>query len=484
MSALPPRSSRHAGAPAPVRSGFIAAAVALGLLFAGAGPAHAEGLLDAGSAHTCAVATGNVPVCWGYNVQGQATPPAGITVSSISAGVYHSCAVKTDGTPVCWGANNFGERDVPADIGTVSSITAAYLHTCAVKTNGTPVCWGHPGRTTVPADTLVNSVSAGEGHTCAVRTDATPVCWGDGNAYGQTTPPAGIGTISSISSGNLHTCAVKTDASAVCWGYNVSGQTNVPTGLGSVSSIASGGDHTCAIKTDGLAVCWGSNNAGQRDVPADLGTVSLISGGHAHTCAVKTNGDVVCWGDNSSQQSDAPAGVKVGVAAADGDGDGIADDTDNCVSVANPSQVDTDGDGAGDACDPDAVVNGSGSTVPAGTGPTNQFSIAALKQGGTLTYTSSTAAFNGTIQCVRVVGNSATIVAVDSATGKASRTMVQDNGASGDKLINTLFTPAALSAKSRTAAMACIDPDLAKLSTAAALTGDAIQVTGTTPAST
>lgn len=35
----------------------------------------------------------------------------------------------------------------------------------------------------------------------------------------------------------------------------------------------------------------------------------------------------------------------------DSDGDGIPDNQDNCVSVSNPTQVDTDGNGIGDACD-------------------------------------------------------------------------------------------------------------------------------------
>ncbi|HWC14058.1 MAG TPA: CocE/NonD family hydrolase [Actinomycetota bacterium] len=37
---------------------------------------------------------------------------------------------------------------------------------------------------------------------------------------------------------------------------------------------------------------------------------------------------------------------------ADTDGDGVADDADNCPEVANPGQEDADGDGRGNACDP------------------------------------------------------------------------------------------------------------------------------------
>ena len=42
----------------------------------------------------------------------------------------------------------------------------------------------------------------------------------------------------------------------------------------------------------------------------------------------------------------------------DSDGDGVADDSDNCPLVANANQEDSDGDGIGDACDPDRDGDG------------------------------------------------------------------------------------------------------------------------------
>jgi len=41
----------------------------------------------------------------------------------------------------------------------------------------------------------------------------------------------------------------------------------------------------------------------------------------------------------------------------DTDGDGIADNVDNCPAIANASQADADGDGVGDICDSSAVID-------------------------------------------------------------------------------------------------------------------------------
>jgi hypothetical protein len=46
-------------------------------------------------------------------------------------------------------------------------------------------------------------------------------------------------------------------------------------------------------------------------------------------------------------------GGQVPLIEPDKDGDGVADDSDNCPSVANADQANTNGAGRGDACDPD-----------------------------------------------------------------------------------------------------------------------------------
>ncbi len=48
------------------------------------------------------------------------------------------------------------------------------------------------------------------------------------------------------------------------------------------------------------------------------------------------------------------------LAGTDSDSDGIQDNVDNCIEVANPDQADADGDLVGDACDDD--IDGDGLT--------------------------------------------------------------------------------------------------------------------------
>ena len=62
------------------------------------GPSFAS--VSAGSVHTCGLKTGGAVVCWGYDGDGEATPPEG-EFASISAGYDHTCGVKTGGAVAC-----------------------------------------------------------------------------------------------------------------------------------------------------------------------------------------------------------------------------------------------------------------------------------------------------------------------------------------------------------------------------------------------
>lgn len=78
--------------------------------------------------------------------------------------------------------------------------------------------------------------------------------------------------------------------------------------------------------------------------------------GYPYTCTYSTPGTYVI---NRTPEPDDLAGLQVLYGpAADTDGDGRPDATDNCVLAPNPDQFDADGDGYGNRCDGDLNNNG------------------------------------------------------------------------------------------------------------------------------
>ena len=72
--------------------------------------------MSAGHLHTCGIKTNGSVACWGRNLEGQSTPPAG-TFTALGAGGDHTCGIKTDGSATCWGNDSSGEATPPPGFG-------------------------------------------------------------------------------------------------------------------------------------------------------------------------------------------------------------------------------------------------------------------------------------------------------------------------------------------------------------------------------
>lgn len=323
--------------------------------------------------HTCAVTLDDGGVkCWGNNTYGQlgtgnlasSTKPVSVYglasgVASVSLGNAHTCAVTSAGVVMCWGRNLFGQVgssdtsaifDRPVSLFSgVASVSAGDSHTCAVV-SGAAKCWGNnadgqlgdgtTNNSAMPVSVVglgsgVASMSAGYASTCAVTTGGAAKCWGyngagqlgDGSTSNSATPVNVFGLesgVAAFSLGNSHACAVTTGGAAKCWGANNYGQlgngstSTTPSvtplsvvGLESgVASVSAGSAYTCAVTASGAAKCWGSNVNGRlgdggtvdKATPGDvvgLGSgVASVSTGSLHACAVMTSGEVKCWGGN------------------------------------------------------------------------------------------------------------------------------------------------------------------------------------------
>jgi serine/threonine protein kinase/alpha-tubulin suppressor-like RCC1 family protein/uncharacterized protein YjdB len=315
----------RAPAPPPARDTAAAPPAAGAVTFAG---------IVAGSAHTCAVASGSQAVwCWGGNDRGQIQPGSGqgarmlqpvalsATATALAAGTEHTCAL-ADGQVTCWGRNAEGQ------LGTDNRGATRY---------------------TIPG-LRFQQISAGPAHTCGLTTAGQVYCWGkndmgqlgDGstNRRMKPTPIDASDKFTAVTAGGSHTCALRADGAAVCWGSNWSGQVGggmkqelprptVAEGGTKFRQLAAGGEHTCGVSVAGKVLCWGKNSAGQvgngstreQDSPTEVQSTqsfTLVVAGKAHTCALASGGRAFCWGegrqgeigDGANQDRSAPTAVR------------------------------------------------------------------------------------------------------------------------------------------------------------------------------
>ena len=141
-----------------------------------------------------------------------------------------------------------------------------------------------------------------------------------------------------------------------------------------------GWDLITALGTQTSGSCSIVSVEGNRSSLNDLGLLGLFqdNGGPTKTVALLPGSNAIDGGDPAFGCTDVngavvatdqrgitrPKGVRCDVGAyeyypeTDTDGDGLADELDNCRLVSNVSQLDTNGDGYGNLCDPDFNNNG------------------------------------------------------------------------------------------------------------------------------
>jgi hypothetical protein len=249
---------------------------------------------------------------WGWNNNGQATPPAGLTnIVAVSAGAAQSLALRADGTVVGWGF----QPNVPLGLNGVAAIACGHRHSLALRSNGTVVAWGENpgGQTNVPTGlSNVIAVSGAGLHSLALKADGTVVGWGT-NRYGQLDVPPGLSNAIAVAAGGdqllgAWSLALKSDGTVVGWGGNNRGQTNVPPGLSNVVAIAASPDfESLALKSDGTVVSWGLP---ARPVPAGLANVAAIDTGDGNHLALRADGTLFAWGDNFEGAINVPASAR------------------------------------------------------------------------------------------------------------------------------------------------------------------------------
>jgi len=291
---------------------------------------------------------------------------------------FNGVALGQRGQVVAWGNNSASQCIIPdAAKSDVDAIAGSGDHGIALK-GGAVLAWGWNGygQCTIPAaaSSGVSAIAGGIYTTIALK-DGVVLAWGY-NGNGQCNIPVdALSGVSAIAGGAWHTIALKNGA-VLAWGSNQFNQCTIPySGAASsgVSAIAGGAWHTIALKNGGV-LAWGYNDFDQCITPAVAKSgVTAIAGGEQHTIALK-NGEVLAWGRNTDGQCNVPTSAKSGVTAIaasdyfaialfdpnDLDGDGIPNASDNCPSVANPTQVDCDGNGVGDACEIQLDCNSNG----------------------------------------------------------------------------------------------------------------------------
>ena len=221
--------------------------------------------LSAGYLHTCGITMVGDIKCWGFDRDGQASPPKALgsrTWRFVATGKFHSCGILDDLTAHCWGANdqklNTGQVLPVPGLGIYKwrMLSTGVWHTCGITQEGALYCWGCGGKDrigrTIGLSPTGEDIDKGQCDIPKSISSSTTESW------------------DTVSASEFHTCGITSSGVAKCWGCKCNpilcpawnstdinlGQCDVPFGH-EWSQIAAGRRHTCGLTIHGKLICWG-----------------------------------------------------------------------------------------------------------------------------------------------------------------------------------------------------------------------------------
>ena len=187
--------------------------------------------VTAGAFASCGATEDGRVECWGCSYtdgckfpHGQSDPPKSVALnaSSVATGAYSSCALRQQPSPsatdnlACWGTDVNGEISFPAGF-VWQAVSPGRYGSCGIARGGLLLCWAMRG---ICMEEYERTYS---GH-CNLNQSAMPIAQGRRWA--------------SVSAGSWHACAIDDAAGLWCWGSNSSGQAAVPVKTDDVTGSA------------------------------------------------------------------------------------------------------------------------------------------------------------------------------------------------------------------------------------------------------
>lgn len=311
-----------------------------------------------GFQHTCVIAEGGTPYCWGSNDSGQLgngsaadvwhyrpAPVPGInTATEIAVTRYSTCVLIEDHTVRCWGAGSLGNgthNGSPTPVQTSGltdaiAIAAVGYNYCALRLGGRVSCWGRGfGDTKDPfvdarpreLEGVVGAldVTGNYAEVCIVWADQTKCLqtrpWGQQAFDGAERPAsANIQQLGSTAWAINDGCAVLASGQVGCWGIDNrfaqfgDGTVGDPrprgyslvAGISDARTVVTHWMSSCALHHNGQVSCWGSKTVPVpgRDAVAlvttpivreDLKDIVALTGSDDKLCATTADQDLKCW---------------------------------------------------------------------------------------------------------------------------------------------------------------------------------------------